>query len=847
MNKQELATKIWTTADELRKNIKASEYKDYILGFMFYKYLSDKELDFVKAEGGSIDDLKDSSEDNKRYFQDNLGFFISFDDLFSTWQATGGKLGAQNVASAIENFYQNLNEKYARCFYVYNKEVNRHSGVFDALDSGLSKLGENAGNRDKAVRSIVELVAQIPPKSKQYDVLGYIYEYLIKQFSSEAKKDGAFYTPHEMTSLMARIMAERLKDRKEITVYDPCVGTAGLLLNIGHEAAKYIEPNNIKYYGQELITETSNIAKMNLFMQDIPVQNIVVRNADTLEDDWPYFDENTAYTPLFVDAVTANPPYSLNWNPDLYKMDERFRQYGLAPASRADLAFLLHCLYHVKPDGIVSIVLPHGILFREGSEGEIRKNLIDNNNIETIIGMPGNLFFATGIPVCIVILSKNRHASDVLFVDASECFKKDKNQNVLRECDVQRIFDAVQERKDIPHFAKLVSKERIIQEEYNLNIPRYISSETEDEQYDLYSLMTGLISDEELSCYDKYWNKFPALKSKLFSKEGDYYKFSNSDLKNTILNDADVKAFLEEHHDRSEQFKQYLISRLIHSSTDVKTKDGLISSIFSSFNNIDLIDKYDIYQIFADCWVEIESDLVRLRSEGKDVCRKMEEDIVLKKDSTTHKIEEVVVGMKGSIFPLDFIKTSFFKQDFDMVKHYESRLSDAKSVYTDLYESLDEDIQKKIANEKDKSKIDSKKLKVEIKNNIIDKEIIEQLKTILSAMEKEKADKKAIKEIIQQLDKKAQEKLANLTDIEIDELLEKKWIEPLFLGMKEISDSVISNFSNELKSLKDKYDNPMEILAEQENSINSELNVLLNDLTGSITDVKAVQMLMKEL
>lgn len=847
MNKQELATKIWATADELRKNIKASEYKDYILGFMFYKYLSDKELDFVKAEGGSIDDLKDSSEDNKRYFQDNLGFFISFDDLFSTWQATGGKLGAQNVASAIENFYQNLNEKYARCFYVYNKEVNRHSGVFDALDSGLSKLGENAGNRDKAVRSIVELVAQIPPKSKQYDVLGYIYEYLIKQFSSEAKKDGAFYTPHEMTSLMARIMAERLKDRKEITVYDPCVGTAGLLLNIGHEAAKYIEPNNIKYYGQELITETSNIAKMNLFMQDIPVQNIVVRNADTLEDDWPYFDENTAYTPLFVDAVTANPPYSLNWNPDLYKMDERFRQYGLAPASRADLAFLLHCLYHVKPDGIVSIVLPHGILFREGSEGEIRKNLIDNNNIETIIGMPGNLFFATGIPVCIVILSKNRHASDVLFVDASECFKKDKNQNVLRECDVQRIFDAVQERKDIPHFAKLVSKERIIQEEYNLNIPRYVSSETDDEQYDLYSLMTGLISDEELSCYDEYWNKFPTLKSKLFSKEGDYNNFSNNDFKNTLLNDADVKAFLEEQHYRIEQFKQYLISKLVHSSTYVKTKDVLISSIFSSFSNIDLIDKYDIYQNFADYWADIESDLVRIRSEGKDVCRKMEEDIVLKKDSTTHKIEEVVVGMKGSIFPLDLIKTSFFKQDFDRVKDYESRLSEEKSIYTDLYESLDDDIQKKIANEKDKSKIDSKKLKVEIKNNDVDKEIIEQLKTILSAMEKEKADKKAIKEIILELDKKAQEKLVNLTDIEIDELLEKKWIEPIFLGMKEISDSVISNFSNELKSLKDKYDNPMEILAEQEKSINSELNVLLNDLTGSITDVKAVQMLMKEL
>lgn len=220
MTKQELATKIWETANALRKNIKASEYKDYIIGFMFYKYLSDKETDFVRTEGGTEEDLKDTSPENIQYFQDKLGYFISYDDLFDTWKGLGLKLGAQTVSKAIESFYGNLNERYARCFYVYNKEVDKHSGVFDALDTGLSKLGENAGSRDKAVRDIVGLVSQIPPKSRDYDVIGYVYEYLIKQFSSEAKKDGAFYTPAPLTSLMARIIADRLKDRKELKIYE---------------------------------------------------------------------------------------------------------------------------------------------------------------------------------------------------------------------------------------------------------------------------------------------------------------------------------------------------------------------------------------------------------------------------------------------------------------------------------------------------------------------------------------------------------------------------------------------------------------------------------------------------
>lgn len=257
MNKQELATKIWATANELRKNIKASEYKDYILGFMFYKYLCDKEIDYLKDLGGEIDDLQDVDEDTKDKFKDGIGYFISYKNLFHVWKKAGVSLGAKDVSEALDDFYLNLNDRYKTVF----------DKVFSALQTGLTKLGEISGSRDKAVRDIVDLIDFIPPTSRDYDVLGYIYEYLIQQFSSEAKKDGSFYTPHQVTSMMSRILAERLKGRSEITVYDPTVGSAGLLLNIGTEVGRYIPSDRIHYFGQELITETANLAKMNLFMQ----------------------------------------------------------------------------------------------------------------------------------------------------------------------------------------------------------------------------------------------------------------------------------------------------------------------------------------------------------------------------------------------------------------------------------------------------------------------------------------------------------------------------------------------------------------------------------------------------
>ena len=850
MTKQELAAKIWATANVLRKNIKASEYKDYILGFMFYKYLSDREIEFIEDEGGTKEDLQGmTATDDFNYFRDNLGYFIAYDDLFSSWQTLGQKLGAQTVTAAIERFYQSLSEKSARVFYVYNQDVDRHSGVFNALDAGLSKLGENIGSRDKAIRDIIGLVAQIPTRSQSYDVLGYIYEYLIQQFSSEAKKDGAFYTPHELTSLMARIIAERLKDRcsKYIQVYDPCVGTAGLLLNIGKEIGKYHDKHYIKYYGQELITETSNLAKMNLFMKKIPVENLILRNADTLDEDWPIDPEN-ACGPLSVDAVTANPPYSAHWNPELHTSDERFRQYGLAPSTKADLAFLLHCLYHIKPDGIMAIVLPHGVLFRGGAEEEIRKNLIENHNIETIIGLPSNLFFSTGIPVIVMILSKNRAASDVLFIDASQSFQKDKTQNVLQASDVQRIYDAVIARRDIPHFARLVTKEQIVAEGYNLNIPRYISATQEEAPYDLYALMTGEIAGDELESLHDFWRQFPQLRNKLFAADGPYSRFRTEDIAGVVHADEDVAALQSDFQTQCQGFHTYLTHTLIDSPTDERTHDTIADTLFQTFRQSPLVDVYDIYQAFSDHWTAIEADLTRIHEEGREICRQIEPDIVLKKNAKTKRFEEVMVGIRGKVIPLDLIKKTYFPEDLAEIQELLRKADEAAANSQDIFENLSEDAKETIVKDDDDTKYELKKLKATIKSPVdLNADDLAALRQLLHEIDAEKAYKKKAKTAAAELEKKTEAKAQALTDTEVHDMLEKTWVTPVTDAIDSVMQRVIEDFIHALKDLKQKYADPLSELDKQEQEESAKLKALMSELTGSDTDFKALQLLMEEL
>ena len=543
MNKQQLANKIWESANKMRSKIEANEYKDYILGFIFYKYLSDQEVKFLKEKEFTDDDIKELVEDDLEtleYVQRNIGYFISYENLFSTWISMGRDFDVSNVRDALSAF--------SRLIYPTHKKV--FDKVFDTLQTGLSKLGDSSNAQTKAISGLLQLIKDIPMDGKQdYDVLGFIYEFLISQFAANAgKKAGEFYTPHEVSVLMSEIVADHLKGKSEIKIYDPTSGSGSLLINIGKSVSKYMsDGNNIKYYAQELKENTYNLTRMNLVMRGIKPDNIVTRNGDTLEEDWPFFDENdpvNTYNPLYVDAVVSNPPYSQAWDPSNKEHDPRYSRFGLAPKGKADYAFLLHDLFHIKPDGIMTIVLPHGVLFRGGEEGEIRKNLIENNHIDTIIGLPANIFFGTGIPTIIMVLKQKRENTDTLIIDASKGFIKEGKNNKLRASDIKRIADTVIKRESIDKFSKVVTREEIRNNDYNLNIPRYVDSSESAESWDIYASMFGGIPVVEIEELKEYWEAFPTLKNALFTDSDiPYVEVATEDIKQTIKKHEDVVSF----------------------------------------------------------------------------------------------------------------------------------------------------------------------------------------------------------------------------------------------------------------------------------------------------------------
>lgn len=592
MNKQQLANKIWESANRMRSKIEANEYKDYILGFIFYKFLSDKEVDRLKKDGYGEDDIREYVHENNpevvAYCQQELGYFIAYDNLFSTWLAKGNSFTVDNVRTALSAFNRLISETQKKVF----------SKIFNTLETGLSKLGDSTSSQTKSISELIQLIKDIPTDGKQdYDVLGFIYEYLISNFAANAgKKAGEFYTPHEVSQLMSEIVAHHLKDREKIEIYDPTSGSGSLLITIGKSVAKYTKSkDDIMYYAQELKENTYNLTRMNLVMRGIKPDNIFTRCGDTLEQDWPMYDDVTQeYNPLYLDAVVSNPPYSQRWDPKHKDTDPRYR-YGIAPKGKADYAFLLHDLYHLKPDGIMTIVLPHGVLFRgdalggpdgqgEG-EGKIRRNLIENNNIEAIIGLPANIFFGTGIPTIIMVLRQKREESDVLFIDASKGFTKVGKTNKLMASDIKRIVDAVATRPEkIEKFARLVSKEKIRRNGYNLNIPRYIDSSEAPETWDIYATMFGGIPNHEIDFLASYWSAFPRLRESLFgSDETPYSQLAVQNVKKAIEGNNDVQAFVAAHQAAFADFDAYLNGELIEKMMELnvsQTEDSITQNIF---------------------------------------------------------------------------------------------------------------------------------------------------------------------------------------------------------------------------------------------------------------------------
>jgi len=844
MNKQQLANKIWASANKMRSKIDANEYKDYILGLIFYKFLSDNEVSYLtKVHGwteeylsGLVEDYED--EDMATLIEDcrsSIGYFIEYKNLFSTWLLPETTFNVADLSVALNTFDRLVSPTYK---HVYE-------GIFITLQAGLSKLGENPASQTKALKELIKLIKDIPTDGSQdYDVLGYVYEYLISNFAANAgKKAGEFYTPHEVAMLMSEIVAEHHRNKQQIEIYDPTSGSGSLLITIGKSVGRHIEDRNrVKYYAQELKENTYNLTRMNLVMRGIRPGNIDTRCADSLGEDWPI--EKTgpnAGRPLYVDAVVSNPPYSQHWDPSDAEMDARFKDYGVAPKSKADYAFLLHELHHLKPDGILTIVLPHGVLFRgdpeDDGEGKIRKKLIEKNQIDCIIGLPANIFFGTGIPTLIMVLKQNRQNDDVLIIDASKGFVKDGKNNKLRDCDIKRIADTVRLRSNEPGFSRKVSRDTIRQNNYNLNIPRYVDSSEAPEQYDIYATMFGGIPNSEIELLCNYWEALPSLRRDLFQPANDkpYSAITTDDVAAAIARDEDAGKLRTRFEKAFEGFCDELHRRLIdnvQTVRELKERYEIADDIFRRLTDIPLVDRYAAYQAMSNEWQTIANDIETLQAEGIDAARVVETAYKLVKKGDEDI--EVPDGLKGRIIPFELVQHTMFQTELQSISDKEARLEELATEAEELQDSFTEEESQEYTEGDDTPKLDKAKIKRDAKSKSgdIDPETKIKLKRFVVIWDDQTKLNKAIKEERQALIDKTKEAIENLTDDEVKQFLHKKWIDPILEGINGTLTTVFSDMEKRITALARKYAVSYNDLGQQLAEAQTELASLVADLTG---------------
>lgn len=714
MNKQQLASLIWDTCNDLRGSISAVEYKDIILGFIFYRFVSENEVAYLMKQDWTMEimaeELTEEDSETVKQCREHLGYFIAYKNLFSTWKNNPESFTVSNVTDALNAFVRNIGSD--------PNHQKLYNEIFKSLSDKLSKIG-SINEQTSHLKKVIKVVARIPMDEKQgYDVLGFIYEFLLKNFASNSKKDGEFYTPHEISVLMSEIIAHHLRDREQINILDPTSGSGSLLINIGQSVQKYLQDSgNITYYAQELIQETYNLTRMNLVMRGIKPANIRVRRGDTLANDWPYFDDNdeNSYQYVPVDCVVSNPPYSHKWDADSHTNDPRYKDYGIAPASKADYAFLLHDLYHLKDNGIMCIVMPHGVLFRGGSEKEIRTQLVEHNNIEAIIGLPANCFYGTGIPTIILVLKKHREASDILIIDASKEFYKDGSKNRLSGHHIKKIVDAVLARETIPHFATLVSKQKVIENEYNLNIPRYVEVE-EKVPVDLHATVFGGIPNYEIDHLKEYWDAFPTLRSEIFRQVNEHTsEVICASVLETIKQNSDViefeTAYSEAFRSLEAQLYDLLIDGQIENVQALKLE--ITKRIFELCERFDIVDKYLVYKAFDENWEQISIDLEAIRLQGLDVARSVEDIEVYDKKEK----DAVKKGEEGRVIPFALIQKHLYAEEFTQMDAWSKELESVTSEYESFWDELDEELKEELkkkddgADEQAEAKLDTKLLK----------------------------------------------------------------------------------------------------------------------------------------
>ena len=844
----EIKRRLWDGANELRGSMDASRYKDYMLGLMFYKFLSDKTLEQFRISAGLTQSspkelLQEYRKAYEKYgeqlikmLHSALGYYVLPEYLYQTWleDIDSGDFELQKVTDSLNNFERTI---------AVTGDLQDFKGLFSTstIDLTDTALGSNLNERSKNIRELIKLFADLNMVVLQKsDVLGDAYEYLIGQFAMESgKKAGEFYTPKQVSEVMAQIVAKSGKIR---SIYDPTVGSGSLLLTVG----KHMSENDRKmlhYYGQERNTATYNLTRMNLLLHGVRPERMTVRNGDTLAEDWPEDPERPNEGVLF-DAVVMNPPYSVkNWNrKDLKVSDPRFEIAGvLPPNSRGDYAFLLHGLYHLGPQGTMAIVLPHGVLFRGGTEGEIRKRLLDRDLIDTVIGLPEKLFTNTGIPVCVIILKKNRDLKDpVLMIDASREFAKEGRQNVLQEKDIAKIVDTYIERRVEPGYSYLAAKETIIQNDYNLNIPRYVEAIEQDIPHDVDAHLYGGIPRHDLKRLKVLQSTAKEIVEEALREiRPNYSELTKpiAELKKDLLQSEGVlrKAKILKEKINAYTAKYWEILKNVDDDI-LDLKEDMLAEIKEILKEFKHVNVYDGYQVIAKIWkkcLKEDTEIIASTKNFYQAARERVPNIVIKGSGKNRREEQD--GWNSLIVPNDLIKKHLFSKELNEIENKQQRVQEVESELDELVEAAkieesDENFALGECLNKNETAFTVGAVRNELKSAEEGTEEYSLLQKVESLLTERTTLNRECKELEKELKEATEARIENLTQEEIDFLIFEKWFGDLTTQMISLIEQPLKEDLKTLEMLQTRYQDTLDSLEKESEKLEQELEAMLQEM-----------------
>lgn len=776
IKKSDLYSKLWKSCDELRGGMDASQYKDYILVLLFMRYVTDKYYGKKDAlikvpEGGSFKDLVELKGDKE------IGDKVN--------QVIRKMADANDLVGVITVADFNDSDKIGKGKEMVDRLTNLIA-IFEDEDLNFSKNGPEGD-----------------------DILGDAYEYLMRNFATESgKSKGQFYTPAEVSRVMAKVIGISQAKSTDQTIYDPTCGSGSLLLKAADEA-----PVKVTIYGQEKDVTTVALAKMNMILHGNEIADI--RQGDTLTS--PEFKNQDGSLKTF-DFAVANPPFStkswsngLDVNNDPYN---RFDGFGIPPAKNGDYAFLLHFIKSLKSTGKGAIILPHGVLFRGNAEGEIRKNIIKRGYIKGIIGLPANLFYGTGIPACIIVIDKENASArkGIFMIDASKGYVKDGNKNRLREQDIRKIVDVFNNQLEIPKYSRMVTIDEIEKNEYNLNIPRYIDTQEEEDIQDIDAHLHGGIPNCDIDDLQKYWDVYPTLRNVLFDDYREGYsklKIENDKIKEVIFEHDEFKAYAEKIHGIINNWREKHTILLKSINQDTRPKaliNELSEDILKSFENDKLIDKYDIYQILMTYWQETMKDDVYMIIENGWIAN-------------------------GDLIPEELIINRYFKAEKQAIEDLELERDEVSRQKEEFEEenSGDEGILEELKNEK--GKITKGSVQNRIKEIKGDKEAADESKVLenyLDLIEKEAKANKKIKDAQKELNEKVTGKYKELTIDEIKSLVvDDKWMSSIINEVNAVNETISYRLTSRIKELAERYAEPLPQIEKEVEEYESKVKVHL--------------------